>query len=114
MSTSARSSLSCATSSFAIVFSFQKDVADDTERLIERIAKTARDFNWMRSHEERGVTGNWPDWSELWDKMKDEIPAVRRELEIRFRAHLEPPPPVPTLRQKVAKWLQSDSEPESE
>lgn len=65
--------------------------ANDTESLILELATTVRNFFWYREHEDKGVTGNWPGWEELWAKVRDELPSLRRALEKRFRELLEPP-----------------------
>jgi len=62
-------------------------VADQLEQLLKRIGSTVGDFHWMRAHE--GVEGNWPDWGELWKKIQEEIPALRLEIEDRFRELLD-------------------------
>lgn len=74
------------------------DAADDTDKLIRRIASIGSDFLWMRRQEERGHNTKGIDWGVLWDEISEEVPKVRAELEKRFRELLDPDPPGSTPR----------------
>lgn len=65
-----------------------RELAETTQTLVQSIRKAMSDFAFQQRHD--GQKGNWPDWPEIWERFRTEIPSLRRELEEQYRSLLEP------------------------